>query len=197
MLLRPPGAPLTGWLGPSGLVLALAASAAGPILADVPADTLYGSGVTEIVTLDQHDGSITSLAPQSMNLSGLAFDSTGRLFATGCATGFPSCNSATESLLLELDPVTGTILDTIGTVTEFAGSRPAIFSLAVQPGTDILSTDSAVWAPHGPASGRSIRRRPWRPPSRPRCRLAASRSIAVRTPSASTSLPTARCTTEC
>jgi hypothetical protein len=72
-----------------------------------------------------------------MILSGLAFDSTGRLLATGC-TGDSSNCWVTGSLLLELDPETGTIVDTIGPVTDLAGSRPGIAALAVQPGTDVL-----------------------------------------------------------
>jgi hypothetical protein len=121
-----------------GLVLAGIGAAVRPAQASVPADTLYGSGAGAIVTIDQDDGSFTALASQSTSFGGLAFDSRGRLFATGC-TPFPGCSPGqAESLLLELDPLTGAILDTIGVVSDAAGNRPAITALAVQPGTGVL-----------------------------------------------------------
>lgn len=124
-------------LGTLALVLALAAFAAAPVAAGVPADALYGSGLDAIVAIDPADGSLTPLAPQPARLLGLAFDSSGRLFATGC-TDPASCGYLSEKLLLELDPGTGAILDAIGPITDLAGSRPAILALAVQPGTDVL-----------------------------------------------------------
>lgn len=133
-------------------VLALAGIAVGnasPTLASVPADALYGSALVElgvpgehsIVTIDQNDGSNTWLEPQAVNFKGLAFDSDGRLFATDCdpySVGFACTLSESPSLLMELDPVTGTILNTIGTVTDAYGLRPTIETLSVQPGTDVL-----------------------------------------------------------
>jgi hypothetical protein len=131
--------------------LAIAGIAVGNALvthAAVPADTLYGSAWAwfgdehSIVTIDQNDGSITWLELQAVKFKGLAFDSDGRLFATDCVSlyghGHPCSLSESPSLLMELDPVTGTILDTIGTVTDASGFRPTIETLSVQPGTDVL-----------------------------------------------------------
>jgi hypothetical protein len=123
-----------------------------PTVASVAADTLYGSALVElgvlgapnehsIVTIDQDDGSITWLESQAVNFRGLAFDSVGRLFATDCGpfgSGFGCSQSASPTVLMELDPVTGVILETIGTVTDASGFRPTIETLAVQPGTDVL-----------------------------------------------------------
>jgi hypothetical protein len=114
----------------------------------VSADTLFGSGWSfsgdpsehAIVTIDQNDGSITVLEPQAVNFKGVAFDSDGRLFATNCGTSgeFTCSPTNSPSLLMELDPVTGVILNTIGTVTDASGFRPTIETLSVQPGTDVL-----------------------------------------------------------
>ena len=139
-----------GRIGPLACALAITGIAVGnarPAVASVPADTLYGSGLVwggepgehSIVTIDQNDGSITWLEPQAANFMGLAFDSDGRLFATDCVLGGLSCSLyGSPSLLMELDPETGAILDTIGTVTDASGFRPTIETLSVQPGTDVL-----------------------------------------------------------
>ncbi|MBW2691265.1 MAG: hypothetical protein JRE57_01350 [Deltaproteobacteria bacterium] len=143
---------VVSWFGRIGALtcaLAIAGIAVGSAqsaVASVSADTLYGSalvslgqpGENSIVTIDQNDGSITWLEPLAVNLKGLAFDSDGRLFATDCVLGEPDCPSSSPSLLMELDPVTGAILDTIGTVTDASGFRPEIETLSVQPGTDLL-----------------------------------------------------------
>ena len=138
-------------------IAGIAVGNARPTVASVPADTLYGSALVElgdpgersIVTIDQNDGSITWLEPQSENFKGLAFDSDGRLFATDCDPyGFGTrCILVSEptSLLMELDPVTGAILNTIGTVTDAFGFRPTIETLSVQPGTDILYGFGGFW----------------------------------------------------
>jgi len=114
--------------------VAVAAGNARPTAASVPADTLYASRFDVIATLDPNDGSITDLEPQVALFDGLAFDSDGRLFATACA---PTCVFAPD-LLMELDPVTGAILDTIGPVTDVSGSPVFITALSAQPGTDVL-----------------------------------------------------------
>jgi len=133
-------------------VLAIAGIAVGnarPTAVSIPADTLYGTGFVEfsdprensIVTIDQNDGSITWLDPQFVNFKGLAFDSDGRLFATDCGPVgvLIGCSqSESASVLMKLDPVSGAILDTIGTVTDASGFRPTIETLSVQPGTDVL-----------------------------------------------------------
>ncbi len=141
-------------LAPLISVFAIAGIAVGnswPTVASVPADTLYGSGLIEladygdpgeysIVTIDQNDGSITWLESQAVNFEGLAFDSDGGLFATGYGRfcGLACDLPEFSSLLMELDPVTGAILDTIGIVTDASGFRPRIETLSVQPGTDVL-----------------------------------------------------------
>jgi hypothetical protein len=138
-------APLISVLAITGI----AVGSARPTVASVPADTLYGSalvdlgdpGVHSIATIDQNDGSNTWLEPQAVNFKGLAFDSDGRLFATDCVpygVGYGCSLSDSPSLLMELDPVTGAILDTIGTVTDASGFHPTIETLSVQPGTDVL-----------------------------------------------------------
>jgi len=139
-------------LAPLISVFAIAGIAVGnswPTVASVPADTLYGSALVEfgaldeylIVTIDQDDGSMTWLESQAENFRGLAFDSVGRLFATVCdplGSGFGCSQSASPTVLMELDPVTGATLETIGTVTDASGFHPPIETLAVQPGTDTL-----------------------------------------------------------
>jgi hypothetical protein len=142
---------LFGRIGPLACALAIAGIAVGNARvthAAVPADTLYGSGWVwfsgpgehSIVTIDQNDGSISWLEPQAVKFAGLAFDSDGRLFATDCVPlgGYNCYPSESGNLLMELDPVTGAILDTIGTVTDAFGFRPPIETLSVQPGTDVL-----------------------------------------------------------
>ena len=101
--------------------------------ASVPADTLYGGGWYKIYTIDQNDWSITPLAPQpGFVFYGLAFDSEGRLFATGVNDFF------FPRLLMELDPQTGEVVDVIGPVTDVSGSNVSIGALSVRPETDEL-----------------------------------------------------------
>jgi len=148
---------LVGRVGPLACALAIAGIAVGNARvthASVPADTLYGLSLQyfgtppeySIVTIDPNDGSMAGGEPQAVNFKGLAFDSDGRLFATDCVPwwgapwfyGFRCSRTEPPSLLMELDPVTGAILDTIGTVTDASGFRPTIETLSVQPGTDVL-----------------------------------------------------------
>ena len=128
-------------------VLAIAGIAVGSARgahASAVGETLYGTGSGEsviaesIVTLDQDDGSITTLAPQpGLSFTGLAFDSAGRLFAIACTSSRCGFGSSAEQHLMELDPLTGAVLETIGIVT---GPFPftSIDALSVQPGTDVL-----------------------------------------------------------
>ena len=109
--------------------------------ASVLADTLYGTGFYRLVTVDQNDGSITALAPPSEILFiALAFDSAGRLFTAGCiGPDSPSyCVLRTDRLLMELDPLTGEVVEIIGPVTDASGSNVKIDTLSVQPETDVL-----------------------------------------------------------
>ena len=133
-----------GRIGPLACALVIAGIAAGSARvthASGPADTLYGGGPQHIVTVDQNDGSITPLAPRpDFIFLALAFDSAGRLFAAGCDDSLSRapCELFAAHLLMELDPLTGEIVDTIGPVTDASGSRLVITALSVQPETDVL-----------------------------------------------------------
>jgi hypothetical protein len=130
---------LFGRIGPLACTLVIAGIAVGSAAvthAAVPADTLYGAGWLQISTLDQNDGSSTALANHpEFHFYGLAFDSTGRLFASGCIGG---CTWYSEWLLLEIDPLTGEIVDVIGPVTDGSGQSVRVAALSVQPETDVL-----------------------------------------------------------
>jgi hypothetical protein len=96
-----------------------------------------------IVTVDQNDGSITPLVTQpGFRFLGLAFDSAGRLFVAGCIESDPVspyfCVISSDRLLMELDPLTGEVVDIIGPVTDVFGSNVPIDVLSVQPETDVL-----------------------------------------------------------
>jgi hypothetical protein len=133
-----------GWIWALACALAIAGVGIGNARvthASVPADTLYGTGFYRLVTVDQNDGSITPLAPQSeISFVALAFDSAGRLFTTGCISlGSPGyCALFTDRLLMELDPSTGEVVEIIGPVTDVSGSNVKIDRLSVQPETDVL-----------------------------------------------------------
>jgi len=123
-------------IGPLACAFAIAGVAVGGARlthASVPADTLYGGSDGYIVMLDQNDGSITALAHQpGFRFFGLAFDSEGRLFATGLIDlSFPY-------LLMELDPLTGEVVDIIGPIKDVSGSLLNIYKLSVRPETDEL-----------------------------------------------------------
>jgi len=128
-----------GWIGPLAGALAIACIALGDARvahASVLADTLYGTNRPLILTVDQNDGSATAFANHpGFTFRGLAFDSTGRLFASGC---IGNCFWDSEWLLFELDSLTGEIVDVIGPVTQDSGSNVKLFSLSVQPETDVL-----------------------------------------------------------
>jgi hypothetical protein len=125
-----------GRIGPLVCALAIAGIAVGTARvthASVPADTLYGGGWWNIHTIDQNDASLTLLAHQPGHVfDGLAFDSEGRLFATGAIDFF------FPRLLMELDPQTGEVVDVIGPVTDVSGSNVPIGALSVRPETDEL-----------------------------------------------------------
>jgi hypothetical protein len=128
-----------GWIGQLACALAIAGIAVGTAQAthaSVPADTLYGANRNLILTVDQNDGSATAFANHpEFSFNGLAFDSTGRLFASGC---IEVCLWYSEWLLFELDSLTGEIVDVIGPVIQDSGSNVKMFSLSVQPETDVL-----------------------------------------------------------
>ncbi len=141
--LRAPAVSWFGRIGPLACALAIAGIAVGNARvthASVPADTLYAVNFDQVVTVDQSDGSVTPLAPQpGIKFFTLAFDSAGRLFATGCTVVSPGyCGPRPDRLLMELDPLTGEVVDIIGPVTDDSGFPLYIETTSVQPETDVL-----------------------------------------------------------
>jgi hypothetical protein len=131
-------------IGPLACALAIAGIAVGSARlthAAVAADTLYGTSRDSIVTIDLNDGSITPFPPQpGFKFIDLAFDSAGRLFAIACREGdpCPAYSVFSDALLMELDPLTGAVVDVVGPVTDDSGSGLRISALSVQPETDVL-----------------------------------------------------------
>lgn len=120
------------------LLAALAGTGARPAQASVPADTLYGCRGGQLFTVDQEDGSLTLLTSSLPDeCEGIAFDSSGRLFAASLSR-CPLPDGPECSVLSEVDPLTGAIENTIGTLTDASGFHPLIETLSVQPGTDLL-----------------------------------------------------------
>src|SRR5262245_22403258 len=83
-----------------------------PTHASLPPDTLYGVTAAEntrpgIVTIDQSDASTVPLPILAGYFQDLAFDSSGRLFATTTClnSDASSCALTGPSVLVELDPV--------------------------------------------------------------------------------------------
>ncbi|MBW2578105.1 MAG: hypothetical protein JRE38_08560 [Deltaproteobacteria bacterium] len=149
-------APLISVLAITGIAVGSARATEGT----VPADTLFGASGNYSVTVDQNDGAITPFAPQgTFGFIALAFDSGGKLFAAGCAESDsvpglpPFCPRASTRLLMELDPLTGEVVEIIGPVTDVFGSQVNVTALSVQPETDVLfgfdqsfSPSSSIWA---------------------------------------------------
>jgi hypothetical protein len=142
-------------IGPLACALVIAGIAVGSARvthASVPAETLYGAGLYHLVTVDQDDGSITALASQpGFHFLGLAFASAGRLFTAGCIdSGSPGhCAVFSDRLLMELDPLTGEVVEVIGPVTDVSGSNVEMITLSVQPETDVLFGFSiGGWSAH-------------------------------------------------
>jgi len=109
--------------------------------AGIPVDTMYGStgnslpNIGAIVTIDQGNGDQTFIGDPTLSevLPGLAFDWSGKLYAVNNSPG-----SVNPSTLIEVDPITGALLNTIGVVTDQAGAQLKISDLAVRPDTDEL-----------------------------------------------------------
>jgi len=103
------------------------------------AEVLYGGGgggggldARALFTIDQTTGLATFIADPVTpgGLSGLAFSSTGRLY--GSTVGAPG-----DSTLVLLDPTTGALTQTIGTIRVGSptGQILSIGDLAIQPGS--------------------------------------------------------------
>jgi hypothetical protein len=93
-----------------------------------------------ILTIDQANGTATVLGagagdPQA-GITGLAFDSAGRLFAS--TTNAPLFGGTPFSTLIRIDPLTGEQVASIGTIRLADRTTVVINDLAIQPGTDVL-----------------------------------------------------------
>jgi hypothetical protein len=127
-----------------------------PTHAAAPPDTLHGVAEllegNRVVTIHPGGGAV-ALPGEPGIFQDLAFDASGRLFATTTCPdfpeGYPSCEFFPASVLVELDPETGTIARTIGAVADASGFRPLIASLTAQPGTGLLYAvdffGSGIW----------------------------------------------------
>ncbi|MDQ2856023.1 MAG: TIGR03118 family protein, partial [Acidobacteriota bacterium] len=95
-----------------------------------------------LVIVDQANGSTTLVGhPNGVaRLTGLAFDSTGKLFgSTTTAGGFPPPPPPMTSTLVTINPANGALVSTVGTITDGSGGPAiSIADLSVQPGTDTL-----------------------------------------------------------
>jgi hypothetical protein len=99
-----------------------------------------GSDRGTLITIDQPTGAGALVGPgaadQGVGLTGLAFDTSGDLFASTInAVVF---GGSPVSTLITLDPETGAQLASIGIISLAAGTPVVINDLAVQPGTDVL-----------------------------------------------------------
>jgi hypothetical protein len=93
-----------------------------------------------ILTIDQANRTATVLGagagdPQA-GITGLAFDSAGRLFAS--TTNAPLFGGTPFSTLIRIDPLTGEQVASIGTIRLADRTTVVINDLAIQPGTDVL-----------------------------------------------------------
>jgi hypothetical protein len=99
--------------------------------------SLYGvngnsSGQGALILIDQTNGTGTFIGTpvQGVGLSGMAFHSDGRLFATTVTGGNPST-------LIQVNPDTGALIAAIGVITA-NGTPISIGDLSFQPGTGVL-----------------------------------------------------------
>ena len=104
-------------------------------------DTLFGAigngspiNPGAIIQINQISGAGTFIgdAVTPGGLSGIDFDSQGRLF--GSTVG----GQDTNSTLVQINPQTGALIDVIGDIRDGSGSPVKIGDLAFQPGTDVL-----------------------------------------------------------
>jgi hypothetical protein len=100
-------------------------------LTPCPTGELYGgSPGGALIIINQTDGSgrVVGTPMTAVGLNGIAFDSSGRLFASTIAG---------PSTLIQINPDTGALISTIGPV-KFAGTAISIGDLSFQPGTGVL-----------------------------------------------------------
>ncbi len=95
-----------------------------------------------LVILDQVTAALTVVGHPTgiARLTGIAFDSSGALYASTIpAGGYPPPPPPMSSTLIQIDPDTGALLSTIGPVVDGPGGPPmAISDIAFQPGTGVL-----------------------------------------------------------
>lgn len=95
-----------------------------------------------LITIDQElaDGTLVGVGASdpAVGITGLAFDTSGDLFASTIDAAVFGPPPAPQSTLILLNPVTGTQLALIGTIRLADGTPIVINDLAVQPGTDTL-----------------------------------------------------------
>ena len=95
-----------------------------------------------LVILDQVTAALTVVGHPTgiARLTGIAFDSSGALYAsTQQAGGFPPPPPPMTSTLIRIDPDTGALLSTIGPIVEGSGGPAiSISDIAFQPGTGVL-----------------------------------------------------------
>ena len=98
------------------------------------------AGALVIVDTDTAAVTIVGLDTGAAKLTGIAFDSTGTLYASTLPeAGFPPPPPSINSKLITLDPATGAQLSLIGTITNGpGGAGMAISDISIQPGTDVL-----------------------------------------------------------
>lgn len=121
------------YLVAGALVLAAAAAPApAQILLGVSGNKSGSPG--DLFRVDPATGELTPIQDvlTAGGLSGLAVTSSGRIYATSVS------GPLTTSTLVELNPLTGEVLVTVGVVTTTTAGAVSIGDLAVQPGTDAL-----------------------------------------------------------
>ena len=134
----------------AAMVVGLWLSAAAPAFAqDILYGSTRGSSGGEVGTIDQSTAALTILgdATETGPLPAIAMNSQGELFGSkNSGTG----GSSSVGELIRIDPATGTLIETIGTVTDTADEQPLrITDLDFQPGTGLLYG----YASKGPKEG--------------------------------------------
>lgn len=105
-------------------------------------EVMYGSTNNgELGVVDQMTGAFTTLGNPATGigkevLSGVSFDASGRLWGT---VPFDATGPVIRgTILIEIDPATGQLIDEIGPIEDTGGQTLRITDLATQPSTDRL-----------------------------------------------------------
>jgi hypothetical protein len=115
------------------LAVAVSSARGGEMYAGVAPNTSVGVAGS-LLRISDTDGSAVVVGDPITpgGLSGLTFDSTGRLFGSTRLGGQPPGPSE----LVEIDPVSGSLIQSFGEIRDAAGNEVGVSDLAVQPGTD-------------------------------------------------------------